>query len=799
VPRFHPSRRFLDYRRGHFPDFSERVQNEEQFKVEVAIPYLGTLGYVIEELEFARPITVQIGTREHTFWADIIANYEGTPFLVVDTKSPSERVTETDVLQAVSYAKLVATPPAMFGIAINGYECAGTDITTGARLNDIPARRDALRALRQRWPAPLSEIVLQETRRILNTIDNKEELYRLITQCKVLIERQGGIRSDVSFREMTKILLVKMAEERRAHQEDQNRFSSEYLMAFSGANRISLVATMQHLFDDATSQYPDLYPAGEAIRIRDDHVIQGIVERLENFSFTGTGDDIKGAVYEIFLKSQLRGELDQYFTPREIVEYMTTLADPKVGERVLDAACGSGGFLINAFRHVKQKIDNSRVSEPLKQQQIDALITNCLWGVEIDEDLHTLAKINLVMHGDGYNHIVHGDGLATDEVEEASFDVVLMNPPFTTAYTNRSVLDRFDLGQGRSSQELDILFVERAVRALKPGGQLFIVLPEGMLNLPTYADFRHWLHEHCVLTHTTSLPEGAFQPFGNSASKTCILGIRRRGNSRRRNQTVFAARAKAIGYETGKREYRRTDANDLVRFVDVNDGLEDYVGSPFTEFAAVKVPREGVASERFDAGAYLNAYEVEHLRAFQAREFVEFHQVAAIRPTEAAPAHTVTYVQADWIAPNTGVIQETAMGLLSGRYNRLRGGDIFLVRINPKLNRVVVVPDELDEVWTTNEGYSIVLKDDAPIVHKGYLVAALRASYVVRQMVRLATGSSSSRARIGEEDVTNLKLPLVPEDVQQRLGSVICGAANDAWRAHRQIHEALAETRTILS
>jgi type I restriction enzyme M protein len=109
------------------------------------------------------------------------------------------------------------------------------------------------------------------------------------------------------------------------------------------------------LFREATGLYRDIYGTHENIKIGDAHVIEELVKRLENFSFTGTGDDIKGAVYEIFLKSQLRGELDQYFTPREIVEYMITLADPKPGERILDAACGSGGFLINAFRHVKQK------------------------------------------------------------------------------------------------------------------------------------------------------------------------------------------------------------------------------------------------------------------------------------------------------------------------------------------------------------------------------------------------------------------------------------------------------------
>ena len=799
MPRFQPSKRFLDYRRSTFPNFSERVHNEEQFKIEVALPYLASLGYQTGDLEFARRIEVRIGTRTHSVEADIVANFEGEPFLVIDTKSPSERVTETDVLQAVSYAKLISTPPAPFGIAINGYECSGADITTGARLNDIPAKRDAIEAFKTRRPKPLSEIILQETRRVLNTIDNKEELYALIKECKHLIERQGGIRNDISFREMTKILLVKMAEERRAQDEECNRFSLEYLKAFARANGIDLATSLRWLFREATEIYRDIYGRDENIKVGDTHVIEELVKRLENFSFTGTGDDIKGAVYEIFLKSQLRGELDQYFTPREIVEYMITLADPKPGERILDAACGSGGFLINAFRHVKQKIDNSADSDSAKRQWIDAGITDFLWGVEVDADLHTLAKINLVMHGDGYSHIICGDGLSTKGLEEGSFDAAVMNPPFTTACSNRAVLDNFELGQGRETQELDILFVERAVRALKPGGRLFIVLPEGMLNLPSYADFRGWLAQHCELTHTTSLPEGAFQPFGNSASKTCILGVRRKPERPKgAAPIVFAARAQAIGYEPGRKDYRRTDGNDLVRFVDVHDGLEDYAGDPCREFEAVKVSSRKVATSRFDAGAYLNAFEKENLTVFQTRDFVNFAQVARVRQAERIHHREVLYFQADWLAAETGVIQRTAKMVRQGRHNRLRSGDIFLVSINPKLNRVVLVPDGISEIWTTNEGFTIELIERSPFVHIGYLAAALRAPYVVRQMMRLATGSSSSRARLNEEDLAALKLPLVGETAQRQLGDVTRAAANASWRANQQIRASLDEAAAIV-
>jgi hypothetical protein len=171
MPRFHPSARFLNYRRTYFPNFAETIRNEEQFKISVTVPYLESLSYQRADIEFERRIDVQIGTRTHSVQADIVINIEGCPFVVIDTKTPSERVTETNVLQALSYAKLISTPPAAVGIAINGYECSGVNVITGARLNDVPTRDEASELFRLHRPRPLSEIVLQETKRILNTID----------------------------------------------------------------------------------------------------------------------------------------------------------------------------------------------------------------------------------------------------------------------------------------------------------------------------------------------------------------------------------------------------------------------------------------------------------------------------------------------------------------------------------------------------------------------------------------------------------------------------------------------------
>ena len=154
---------------------------------------------------------------------------------------------------------------------------------------------------------------------------------------------------------------------------------------------------------------------------------------------------------------------------------MVKCADPNIGDVVLDPACGSGGFLIQAFNYVNAKIASSNGSEIENNNKFKNLIDKCLWGHEADYDLHVLAKINLIMHGDGWNNIYQGDTLSSDKLPDNYFDVVLANPPFTIPYSFEDVLQNYELGLDKTAEELDILFVEKSINVLKEGCDLYIV------------------------------------------------------------------------------------------------------------------------------------------------------------------------------------------------------------------------------------------------------------------------------------------------------------------------------------
>ena len=340
-------------------NFASRVKTEEDVKMHIVKPYLEYLGYSLANMRFEHQMSVQTGTKIVTVKSDIEIFEGGNVEIVIDAKAPNVSLSDKDILQSISYAKLVSTPPALFAVVTNGKDVVTTNIYTGRRSDSIPDINQLRREVSKTRRRELSDIEIREVKSLLLTIANEHELYRIISKCKDIIEKKGLIRSDLSFKEMTKILLVKMNEEHRAKNDKTNRFQYEVIEKMSLADKVGVKDVFYKLFKEAIVEYPIYSDSEESIKILDEECIELIIKELEPWSFIGTGDDIKGAVYEIFLKATLRGDFDQYFTPREIVDFMVKYADPEIGDVILDPACGSGGFLIQSFKHVNQKIINS--------------------------------------------------------------------------------------------------------------------------------------------------------------------------------------------------------------------------------------------------------------------------------------------------------------------------------------------------------------------------------------------------------------------------------------------------------
>lgn len=217
---------------------------------------------------------------------------------------------------------------------------------------------------------------------------------------------------------------------------------------------------IQHLFNEVKKTYSTdgLFDSEDKIRIRRESFLL-ILEELSSVELYDTSDDIKGIAFELFLGKTFRGELGQFFTPRTIVNYMVEVLNVKEGDKVCDPCCGSGGFLIKAFEHVQNQIDqdihrqitalmdNQNLSDSEKQHKINCLLSECdktiegsryhklchdyFFGVDANARMARTSKMNMIMHGDGHVGVYLHDGLINvGGVYDNNFDVILINPPF---------------------------------------------------------------------------------------------------------------------------------------------------------------------------------------------------------------------------------------------------------------------------------------------------------------------------------------------------------------------------------
>ena len=218
--------------------------------------------------------------------------------MVIDTKDPDETITGKDQLKVESCAKLVSAPPAVYAVTTNGRSTVCTNVFTGIRMDDIPSRSQLVHDAGINRRGTLDEIQLREIRATLITLVSSTDFQKVVSACKHAIERNAGIRSDLSFREMTRVLLIKMAEERRTEGSDpqQNRFTVKWFDTWSMENGKSCTDALRYLFDEACTEYPDVYDddGRRALQISDEHCVRMLVDMLEPFSLLGTGDDIKG-------------------------------------------------------------------------------------------------------------------------------------------------------------------------------------------------------------------------------------------------------------------------------------------------------------------------------------------------------------------------------------------------------------------------------------------------------------------------------------------------------------------------
>lgn len=386
-----------------------KYSNEEEVKVQLVLPWLEKLGYKRDFMEFEKTITIQEGRKSKSIFADIVIYTDKkkvTPLIVVDTKSPKEILSKSGRDQVISYARLL---PKIAPIAVltNGEMTQVFQTLDKTRIKDLPNRSDVLKDfVCAVLSKNIQEVLREEATKELFTIDDVSTFKDLLKRCHNIIRNNEGYDPIQAFDEMSKVLFAKMYEEQ--YNKEANRFTSE---VFDRTLKDLKVNIVQQQFSEIqkTEGFKDLFPPDTKINLKD-RTIKEIVRIFEKYDLTLTDFDVKGEAFEYFLGDTFTGGLGEYFTPRNVVEFMVDAVSPKIGERIVDPFCGTGGFLIYAFEIVSEKIRLNDFSDEEKAKRKKVLSDESLYGTDWKPRTSQACKMNMIVHGDGNIGIFQHDG-----------------------------------------------------------------------------------------------------------------------------------------------------------------------------------------------------------------------------------------------------------------------------------------------------------------------------------------------------------------------------------------------------
>jgi len=262
----------------------------------------------------------------------------------------------------------------------------------------------------------------------------------------------GITRAEALAQEIINLLFCKIYDELNTGKDDMVSFRSGFEEpATSVAERI------EKLFDHVKTEYDDVFARTDRIRLDADSILY-VVGELQNYTVTEADRDAVGDAFEVFIGPALRGAEGQFFTPRNVIKMMVGMLDPKPGQMVVDPACGSGGFLINALEHVWAGIDLEGEAKGWSPLQTDrkkrANATRYFRGIDKDAFLAKVTKAYMAIVGDGRGGVFCDNSLlppsqwqpeTAAKVKLGSFDAVLTNPPFWQEYQDQGIGDPFPI------------------------------------------------------------------------------------------------------------------------------------------------------------------------------------------------------------------------------------------------------------------------------------------------------------------------------------------------------------------
>lgn len=311
-----------------------------------------------------------------------------------------------------------------------------------------------------------------------------------------------------------------------------SKFSWRVISRLSGDE---LYNTLADVFEHI-HELPKLTSTGKTLfrqahlKIYNRPTLKSVVAIIDSMDYNDTeryDTDVKGDMYEYLLnRIAVSGTNGQFRTPRHIIKAMIEIAQPKPSDLILDPACGTAGFLIEAYKYIlrtntsEEELKESHESgDKLTPAQHEFLRTKAINGFDNDADMIKVAIMNLYLHDLSQSNVINFDPLTLPEEKKRKYDLVLANPPFAGNINRDAIQEDVDL----STTKTELLFLKYMYDHLADGGRCAVIVPEGVLfgSTGAHKKMRELLMDTCHIDAIVSLPSGVFKPY--AGVKTAII------------------------------------------------------------------------------------------------------------------------------------------------------------------------------------------------------------------------------------------------------------------------------------
>jgi len=766
----------------------------EALVVEPLVSALGYTPGHVRRKQSLQTLDIAKGRSREQYRPDyVLTDNNDRPAVVIEAKSPTESVDDY-LYQVGGYAFRInqqypADNPVRFAIVANGLQLAAwhwDEEEPVVRLNFDQFQYDDPLFIELKSLVGYTAIhVARATESVFEFRRPRiDELRKVLADAHNIIWKKEAHGPTDAFYEFAKLIFVKLREDQRLSQlvaagnpltPNDFPFSTRWLseQVRVGASDNPLSETLfRRVKEDLERQIQQgdkkrIFDANETIQLTHETIIQ-VVSKLQHLDLHGIDEDLNGRMFEQFLNATVRGkELGQFFTPRSVVKHMCRSADLSVKgkslPKILDGCCGSGGFLIDAMTVVVGNIERrsdltSREKTELKQQ----LYRDCLFGIDKSRKIARIARLNMYLHGDGGSTIFTTDmldkelkiqqGLETETRQEVSelrdkllgertkFQVVLTNPPFSMKYRSseadeKRILHQYNIATSRSgspstSENSNVLFIERYSDCLDSDGELLTVIDNTVLNGTNSQRYRDYILNHFIVRQVIALPFNTFYR-AQAGVQTSIMHLKRRERDDRQGP-VFMAILNNVGHDDHQRETPERD--NVPQLIDAfrgwrldgvitdifepNSDAAESLGCPFQVFV---VEPDALRNHRLDAFYYSpdlrcsmrDALDRSDLTTYNGRDLDIIRQLGQ-REVGQLGEHRFKYFEIGNVTSSGAIVshQEGAIGDLPTRARlRVRANDVLFARNISSRGTCVIVPEEFDGQLASN-GFAQIRPED---------------------------------------------------------------------------------------